>query len=91
MHTWQIELRDVGEGRMSAKLRVRAPNLTRAKQVTIRECRKYAPLANLFLEARGNCLYTLVAGLQDMGLVRITQLSPSDKGTSEGLPGNTTN
>ncbi|MBP8304314.1 MAG: hypothetical protein KBE04_09330 [Phycisphaerae bacterium] len=76
MHQWRIDLEHVGAQRLCATLTVRATDLAVAKRAAIQECRKVVPLPNLFLEARGDGLYTLVAGLQDAGLVRIQR--PAD-------------
>lgn len=74
MFDWKIELRNVGKTRACGKILVSAPNLVGAKQQALRECRKHLVGGTLYLEAKGHYTYTVLAGLDEVGEVRILRL-----------------
>jgi len=72
MNEWLIELKNIGIGKMSGKIIVAALDLRGAKQKAMQECRKYlSGRRNLYLEAKGNRVYTIVSDLEAVGEIII--------------------
>jgi hypothetical protein len=75
MNEWLIELKNIARGRMAGKIIVAAPDLPGAKQKAMQECRKYLPeRRNLYLESKGDGVYTVVSDLEDVGEIIISCL-----------------
>jgi len=74
MNEWLIELKNIDSGKMSGRIIVAALDLPGAKQKAMRECRKYlSGRRNLYLEAKGNGVYTIVSDLEDVGEIIISR------------------
>ena len=75
MNYWLIEIKNLSGGKMSGKIIVAALDLHVAKQKAMQECRKYLSVRrNLYLEAKGNRVYTIVSDLEDVGEIIISRL-----------------
>jgi len=75
MNEWLIELKNIGSGKMSGKIIVAAPDLPGAKQKAMQECRKYlSGRRNLYFEAKGRGVYTIVSDLVDVGEIVIRRI-----------------
>jgi hypothetical protein len=60
---------------MSGKTIIAAMDLPGAKQNAMRECRKYlSGRRNLYIETKGNRVYTIVSDLEDIGEIIIRRL-----------------
>jgi len=72
MNEWIIELKNIAGGKITGKIIVAATDLQGAKQKAIQESRRYLPeRRNLYLEAKGNGVYTIVSDLEDVGEIVI--------------------
>ncbi|MBN2312657.1 MAG: hypothetical protein JXM79_01930 [Sedimentisphaerales bacterium] len=72
MYDWLLS---IDSGKMSGKIVITALDLHVAKQKAIQELRKYLPeKRNLYLESKGNGIYTVVSNLEDVGEIVIRRL-----------------
>jgi hypothetical protein len=85
MARWKIELRNVGPDRATGTILVDAENLVKAKRHAIQMCRRHlSARGDIYLEARGQYRYCIVAGMDDMGEATITGLDGKQGRTHRG-------
>jgi len=74
MSEWHIEM-DMFDVRRTMRFTIVATCLSKAKQAVLQEFRKYSPSPrNLYLEARGDGVYTVVSHLADVGQVTFQRI-----------------
>jgi hypothetical protein len=72
---WHIEI-VVFNVDKKTRFSIKATSLNKAKRTALQEFKKQSPeKKNLYLEANGNEIYTIVSNLDDVGEVRIKCIS----------------
>jgi len=79
MFTWRIHMLIHGKNEKMEQFLVAAPTFSEAKKNTVQEIRKLLPhKKNLFLEALDKGRYTVVSNFDDVGIVKIEQVSENN-------------
>lgn len=79
MSKWQIELRNIGRGKVCRTIVVETAILPAVEQRAIRECKKHLMSRDVGLNSRGDLTYGVCAGFRSVGEVSIKTVSGKKK------------